>query len=275
MNNSPYTEANHWHRPACQMHWYRWIHGRIQTFSQEGGGSRPTDKKNLTFFCVYVFFFFKFCPLHINNCLFQDNLNFTRMGVQVFPRGWECLTELVIFHGGLDPCPTPLPSGSAHGISTPSWDIQGRELASFRRYINEGDETKLWTMLEGPTCRWARELTWRMFSVGFMWHSTIPTISDEQIEPLIHFKHTSIDGFIGINARPAIIPNEVICSNVLEMAEHGVIKLFMEPERRQCSCHAIDLHIWAATWDFKQCGMCDQQSLRSACAYAQSDQSLC
>ena len=33
--------------------------------------------------------------------------------------------------------------------------------------------------------------------------------------------------------------------------------------------------IWAATWDFQQCGMCDQQSLRSACAYAQSDQSLC
>ena len=26
---------------------------------------------------------------------------------------------------------------------------------------------------------------------------------------------------------------------------------------------------------FQQCGMCDQQSLRSACAYAQSDQSLC
>ena len=26
--------------------------------------------------------------------------------------------------------------------------------------------------------------------------------------------------------------------------------------------------------DFQQCGMYDQQSLRSACAYAQSDQSL-
>ena len=26
---------------------------------------------------------------------------------------------------------------------------------------------------------------------------------------------------------------------------------------------------------FQQCGMCDQQSLRSACAYAQSYQSLC
>ena len=33
--------------------------------------------------------------------------------------------------------------------------------------------------------------------------------------------------------------------------------------------------IWAATWDFQQCGMCDQQSLRSAWAYAQSNQSLC
>ena len=33
---------------------------------------------------------------------------------------------------------------------------------------------------------------------------------------------------------------------------------------------------WAVTWDdFQQCGTCDQQSLRSVCAYAQSDQSLC
>ena len=32
---------------------------------------------------------------------------------------------------------------------------------------------------------------------------------------------------------------------------------------------------WAGAWDFQQCGMCDQQSLRLACAYAQSDQSLC
>ena len=31
----------------------------------------------------------------------------------------------------------------------------------------------------------------------------------------------------------------------------------------------------ASASDFQQCGMCDQQSLRSACAYAQSDQSLC
>ena len=33
--------------------------------------------------------------------------------------------------------------------------------------------------------------------------------------------------------------------------------------------------IWASAWDFQQFGMCDQQSLRPACAYAQSDQSLC
>ena len=25
-------------------------------------------------------------------------------------------------------------------------------------------------------------------------------------------------------------------------------------------------HIWTATWDIQQCGMCDQQSLRSTCA---------
>ena len=35
------------------------------------------------------------------------------------------------------------------------------------------------------------------------------------------------------------------------------------------------IHIWANAWDFQQYGMCDQQSLRSACAYAQSDQNLC
>ena len=33
--------------------------------------------------------------------------------------------------------------------------------------------------------------------------------------------------------------------------------------------------IWAVTWDFQQCGMCDQERLRSARAYAQSDQNLC
>ena len=32
---------------------------------------------------------------------------------------------------------------------------------------------------------------------------------------------------------------------------------------------------WAASWDFQQCGMCNQQSLGLAWAYAQSDQSLC
>ena len=31
----------------------------------------------------------------------------------------------------------------------------------------------------------------------------------------------------------------------------------------------------AMTWAFQQCSMCDQQSLRSACAYVLSDQSLC
>ena len=33
--------------------------------------------------------------------------------------------------------------------------------------------------------------------------------------------------------------------------------------------------IWASACDFQQFGTCDQQRLRPACAYAQSDQSLC
>ena len=37
----------------------------------------------------------------------------------------------------------------------------------------------------------------------------------------------------------------------------------------------IVIIIWASAWDFQQCGMCDQQSLGSACSYGQSDQSLC
>ena len=33
-------------------------------------------------------------------------------------------------------------------------------------------------------------------------------------------------------------------------------------------------HKWAVTYDFQPCGLCDQQRLRPACAYAQTDQSL-
>ena len=36
-----------------------------------------------------------------------------------------------------------------------------------------------------------------------------------------------------------------------------------------------DTYIWDVTWDYQQWGMCNQQRLRPACAYAQSDQSLC
>ena len=36
-----------------------------------------------------------------------------------------------------------------------------------------------------------------------------------------------------------------------------------------------NINNWAVTLDFQQCGMCDPQRLRPACAYVQSDQSLC
>ena len=41
-------------------------------------------------------------------------------------------------------------------------------------------------------------------------------------------------------------------------------------------CHDFSItRNWANTRGIQQCGMCDQQRLRPACAYAQSDQSLC
>ena len=49
------------------------------------------------------------------------------------------------------------------------------------------------------------------------------------------------------------------------------IKVIFNPIKLKWSLPSV----WDTAWDFQQCGMCDQQSLRSACAYAQSDQSLC
>ena len=40
-------------------------------------------------------------------------------------------------------------------------------------------------------------------------------------------------------------------------------------------CINLSQYEMSATLDFQQCGMCDQQRLRPACAYAQSDQRPC
>ena len=45
-------------------------------------------------------------------------------------------------------------------------------------------------------------------------------------------------------------------------------------KKKNCLKNATNIK-WAPTWDFQRGGMCDQQRLRPACAYAQSDQSLC
>ena len=50
---------------------------------------------------------------------------------------------------------------------------------------------------------------------------------------------------------------------------------FYEDTKDGSTLHATSHNIWDVTWYFQQCGMCDQQSLIPACAYAQSDQSLC
>ena len=91
----------------------------------------------------------------------------------------------------------------------------------------------------------------------------------------------------------AILPEQATAANLPQSNFHGKINI-----ARNCCCNIVAtlqqiigrrlvIHrlvwyfngvimlIWAATWDFQQCGMCNQQSLRSACPYAQSDQSLC
>ena len=53
-------------------------------------------------------------------------------------------------------------------------------------------------------------------------------------------------------------------------------KMYYHPWSFLMSCKISKLFktLWAVAWDFQQCDMCNQQSLRSACTYMQSDQSL-
>ena len=53
----------------------------------------------------------------------------------------------------------------------------------------------------------------------------------------------------------------------------GTVRSFLKPHR----CHrVVSLRKTHLSFDpGRQCGMCDQRSLRSACTYGQSDQSLC
>ena len=79
--------------------------------------------------------------------------------------------------------------------------------------------------------------------------------------------------------------------HIISMSRLSVFRIFWKPFSRfspiKVRCLVVSkkknpfvsLLNWAATWDFQQCGnhrpICDQQMLRPACAYAQSDQSFC
>ena len=62
-----------------------------------------------------------------------------------------------------------------------------------------------------------------------------------------------------------------------EVREKGTLGCTLDNALRELFRHTTCYFqiIWASAWDFQQCGMCHQQSLRPVCAYAQSDQSLC
>ena len=79
-----------------------------------------------------------------------------------------------------------------------------------------------------------------------------------------------------INLCSVLVQPRRIHPNIAEKLLTGT--LIIKPKKRKKE-HWKGLHFYMhrsnATWDSQQCGMCDQQWLRPACAYEQSDQSLC
>ena len=66
-----------------------------------------------------------------------------------------------------------------------------------------------------------------------------------------------------------LMVNLQVCWNI------PVPKLYFQIKQIDQQTRFVTYRIWAMVWDFQKCGICDQQSRRSACAYAQSDQSIC
>ena len=69
------------------------------------------------------------------------------------------------------------------------------------------------------------------------------------------------------------------CVELIHYINEDYVRLLLKAQLNYSS-YVCPNKIWYAQYmspdmRFQQCGMCDQQSLRSACAYAQSDQSLC
>ena len=71
-------------------------------------------------------------------------------------------------------------------------------------------------------------------------------------------------------------PMPSTCSFISGLIKQMLFSIHLRSKDKKNDNKTTTLYIIrAVTWDFQQCGMCDQQRLRPACAYAQSDQSLC
>ena len=67
-----------------------------------------------------------------------------------------------------------------------------------------------------------------------------------------------------------------IFSHTLLLAMHCFFLTSLKQRKFTIKVHIASQKYWLKSiWDFQQSGICDQQRLRPACAYAQSDQSLC
>ena len=76
----------------------------------------------------------------------------------------------------------------------------------------------------------------------------------------------------------------IVCQQTILMKYHALFVIFeqelveyfdiLSVFKRATISLPMKCHLKIEPWDFQQCGLCDKQSLRSACAYAHSDQSL-
>ena len=96
--------------------------------------------------------------------------------------------------------------------------------------------------------------------------SSINTIAESFKQEKIFFHHSNFSWAI-----------EISCSVEISMRKFYNIRARICERIMAIKVWRLELRmiIWAASWDFQRCGMCDQQRLRPARAYAQSDQSLC
>ena len=104
-------------------------------------------------------------------------------------------------------------------------------------------------------------------------------------KPFLEFEWTKLINLSDLFAMAVILATWAFQLSLLEISTSKYLALMTAPvhtintaleEVTLITWHLEWLNsMWAMTWDFQKCGICDQQRLRSACAFVQTDQSIC